>query len=196
MSARRLDPRLPITGLFRAGPSGFTLGDFWSWAFSDLLDHDVRAAFAQFVVCLGLDRTALPRVSWTGGDLPYRGRSLRVVHLGHVAAWDVDAPATVWQGAEGERDPHWSRQRDAVVELGGEGAADCWIVSHDPRRDPRALDPLDVAEWEFFVLPHHAVELEAGPERVLALRRMRFLAEPVDHAGLRQRVDQVLRLEN
>ena len=54
----RRDPNAPVSGLSGPGLSGATLADFWSWAYSDLLDRSVRQALAQFVVGWTLDNLA------------------------------------------------------------------------------------------------------------------------------------------
>ena len=46
MSDDRLDPDTPIPGV--AG--GRTVGDFWAWAFSNILTNNLRGIFAEYLV--------------------------------------------------------------------------------------------------------------------------------------------------
>lgn len=179
---QKLDPEAPIRGV-----RGLTVADFWAWAYSDLLTPESRNAFAQFVVAAELDVANTARVTWTGEGLSYRGALLRVRYAGHVAAWDVDVPAREGprSTSDGKR-AKWTREPE-LVDLGAEGNANAYVICHAPERDGAALDPLDVSHWEYYVLPHHIVQREAGEQRTLELRRLRFLADaaPLEELGTR-----------
>ncbi len=49
----------PIDGL-----DGLTVGDFWSWAYSDLLSNANRGVFAEFIVAVALGVHEQPRLEW------------------------------------------------------------------------------------------------------------------------------------
>jgi hypothetical protein len=50
------------------GLAGKTVGDFWSWAYSNLIVNTTRSIFAEYLVatCLGLN--GAPRQEWTTYD--------------------------------------------------------------------------------------------------------------------------------
>lgn len=56
MQQKKLDPSTPIVHM-----GDLTLGDFWSWAYSDLLSNGNRSVFAEFIVGIALGATATPR---------------------------------------------------------------------------------------------------------------------------------------
>ena len=56
---------------------GVTVGDFWAWAYSDLLNNTNRAVFAEFLVDRALRVTDVPRVPWDSVDLRYRRKRSR-----------------------------------------------------------------------------------------------------------------------
>ena len=45
MEPRRITPGEKIPGL-----GGSTVGDFWAWAYSDVLENTARGIFAEFLV--------------------------------------------------------------------------------------------------------------------------------------------------
>jgi hypothetical protein len=51
------------------GSTGFTVGDFWEWAFGDLVTNTVRSVFAKYLVALALGVSDRPRVEWDQYDL-------------------------------------------------------------------------------------------------------------------------------
>ena len=59
-----LDATDPITGLEQ-----ITVGDFWRWAYSDLLSNRNRSIFAEYIVGVALGIVDNPRVEWDSVDL-------------------------------------------------------------------------------------------------------------------------------
>jgi hypothetical protein len=51
--------------------------DFWSWAFSDLSDDDLKGIFAEWLVIRLLRNKSIRRVSWANSDI-ILGDGLRV----------------------------------------------------------------------------------------------------------------------
>jgi hypothetical protein len=62
------DPNEPIPGL-----DGRTVGEFWQWAYSDVLSNRNRSILAEFIVGVALDVVDKPRVEWDAADLCYQG---------------------------------------------------------------------------------------------------------------------------
>jgi len=59
MVAERLSPNEKIVGL-----DGLTVGDFWSWAYSDILSNRNRSIYAEFLVGSALGVLDKPRMEW------------------------------------------------------------------------------------------------------------------------------------
>ena len=57
---------------FQDQDTGLRLRDFWSWAYSDLLDNTLRGSFSEFLVAaaLGIDLSN-PRVNWDPWDVTF-----------------------------------------------------------------------------------------------------------------------------
>ncbi len=68
MNARRLAPDAEIPGL-----DGATIGDFWAWAYSDILLNTTRGAFAESVIGGASEVVGGIRDPWDSFDLYYAG---------------------------------------------------------------------------------------------------------------------------
>lgn len=66
---------------------GVTGGDFWSWAYSDILNNTDRAVFAEYVVGTALGVTDAPRVEWDAVDLRYGDNTIEVKSAAYVQSW-------------------------------------------------------------------------------------------------------------
>jgi hypothetical protein len=45
-----------------------TIGDFWSWAYSDVVSNTFRSVFAEFLVGSALGVLQSPRIEWNYVD--------------------------------------------------------------------------------------------------------------------------------
>lgn len=77
------------------GMDGVTLGDFWAWAYSDILSNRNRAVFAEFIVGSALGVVEGPRVEWDAVDLRYRGRAIEVKSAAYVQSWAQARPSVI-----------------------------------------------------------------------------------------------------
>ena len=68
MDQQKLKPCIDIRGTH-----GACVGDFWSWAYSDVLSNRNRSIFAEFIVGLALGTVESPRV-----ELNYVGRTITI----------------------------------------------------------------------------------------------------------------------
>jgi hypothetical protein len=69
-----------------ASLDGRTVGDFWQWAYSDVLSNRNRSIFAEFIVGVALGVVDRPSLEWDSTDLCYRGFSIEVSRLLPVKA--------------------------------------------------------------------------------------------------------------
>jgi hypothetical protein len=58
------------------GPENLTVGDFWSWAYSDILSNRNISIFAEFLVGSALGVTDTPRIEWDGVNLHYNEKKI------------------------------------------------------------------------------------------------------------------------
>ena len=53
------------------GDTETCVGDFWSWAYSDILGNRNRSIFAEFIVGSALGVVDTARIEWDSVDLHY-----------------------------------------------------------------------------------------------------------------------------
>ncbi|MFO7168621.1 MAG: hypothetical protein DIU80_011420 [Chloroflexota bacterium] len=130
-------------------PLPYRLHGFWQWAFSDLL--------AEYLVACDLGLAHSVRQEWDAVDLRTPdGVKVEVKSAAYVQSWQQARPSAIsfdirptlgWEAATNTYGTLLQRQADVHVFA---------LFSH---RDRRTADPLNVAQWEFCVLP--AAELNA-----------------------------------
>lgn len=167
------------------GARGFTVLDFWRWSTADLVSNTVRGVLAEFIVAqaLGVD-TLTGRTEWAAYDLcTVDGVTVEVKSAAYVQSWAQQRPSTIQFGVGKKRswDAATNRLADEPVR-----AADVYVFALLAHRDKATLDPLNLDQWEFYVLPttvldrrersQHSItlpslqRLQAGPHKFDALR--------------------------
>ena len=180
----RLAPDCPIQGANDAN-----VGDFWTWAYSDVLSNRNRSIFAEFLVGAALDITKQAvRTEWNAYDLAYRGRRIEVKSAAYAQSWkqrvrslvkfDV-APKRAWIAATNEY--HRTPTR----------FSDCYVFCLFTAVEDAYARVLDVNVWEFYPVSTAEIERRCLILRSLSLARLRTIAPAVSFEELRSAVDGI-----
>jgi hypothetical protein len=170
--------------------AGGTLLDFWSWSSSDILGNTVRGVLAEYLVALDLGIADGVRTEWDRCDLRLGETRIEVKSAAYLQSWKQKnvsrvifgiRPTVGWDAETGEydKDPTPKRQADVYVfaQLGTPGATE--------------VDPLDVGQWVFYIIPTEALNASLGAQKTLTLDALRRLG-PVEarFGGIREAVEK------
>jgi hypothetical protein len=179
-----LDADDPIPGL-----SGHTVGDFWQWAYSDILSNRNRSIFAEFIVGVALGVVDKPRVEWEPFDFQYGNFRIEVKSAAYVQNWKHKKLSTIrfdigkalfWNRAKGEYEGKPTR------------CADLYVFCHYTERDKAKANVLHVPAWDFYVVSTAILNREFGEAKSLSLEAVKRVAAPCKWEGLKMAVvDQV-----
>jgi hypothetical protein len=158
--------------------------DFWAWALSDLRTNTVRPMLAEFLVARALCAAAQPRIEWDAYDVVTPdGVRVEVKSSGYLQAWTQARPSSIRFGGLNGRT--WDAIEGYAASVSYN--ADVYVFAVVTARDHASYDPLDSAQWSFWVLPRAIVE--ATTQRSLTLAQMEGLAgAPVPYSGLAEAV--------
>lgn len=184
---RKLAPTERIPGM-----AGVMVGDFWSWAYSDVLSNANRSVFAEFMVGEALGCLDSPRVEWDAVDLRYRGLGIEVKSSAYLQSWPQTRLSTISYDIGRKRgwDAHTNTYADTP-----ERAADCYVFCLFADTDPAQANVLDVDRWQFYVIAKETIEQVFDSQKSVGLARVQQLCDPVPFAQLKSAVDRVLGLE-
>ena len=168
--------------------SAATIKDFWQWAFSRLRSDVTRGALAEFIVgrLVGADMMQLGSPDREYDLRMPSGLTIEVKSSAYWQEWSTDGgrPTT----------PSFSGLKCRLF-LAGSGFAptaeyhaDLFVLSVlgrsplDPPRD--RLDPLDLDQWEFYVVTRAEFEAAGRPDRI-SLYAVRARGKPCSWRDLR-----------
>ena len=149
-----------------------SLSDFWKWSVSDLISNATRGILAEFIVAsaLGVDHPV--REEWAAFDLETpSGVKVEVKSAAYMQSWAQNAPSKIsfkcGETVQGSDKKRWA---DRYVFA---------LLHHDKRE---ALDPMNLDQWEFYVLPTSTLNARSG--RSLSLKSLQALTSPLTYAQL------------
>ena len=148
-------------------PTGLTLLNFWQWLASDLVDNALRGALAEYVVACDLGIADGTRPGWNAYDLiTPEGIKVEVKSAAYLQTWQQAAHSKVcfdirptfgWDAATNTYGTERKRQADVYVF--------CLLAY----KDKPTLDPLDLSQWEFYVLPARTLDERLPNQKTLSL---------------------------
>jgi hypothetical protein len=182
---KKLPFNTPITGI-----DNITLGDFWTWAYSDVIGNRNRSIFAEFLVGTALGVVDQPRVEWDAVDLRYSDSKVEVKAAGYVQSWHQESkPSKIVFDIAHKRG--WDAATNTYsVDL--VRSADCYVFCLHSCIDLSTANPLNVEQWEFFVLSTLALETHFGQQKQVALSRLKNLIPAVPYYELKSAIDECL----
>ena len=188
-------PELPhIPPTFRDGaeplhedgaPLGGRLLDFWRWAGSRLVDNGWRGAFAEFLVAhaLGL-ALKRPREERDECDLRRGGLRIEVKSAAYIQSWRQKTYSPISFEIAPKR-YGWDARRETHAALDPpRRTADVYVFCLLKHKHQPTLDPLDVAQWAFHVVP----ECRLPSQDRISLRPLRRLGAALEYGELESAV--------
>jgi len=146
---------------------GIKLLNFWQWSASDLIGNAERGILAEYIVASALGITDGVQEGWTAYDLETpSGIKVEVKSCAYIQSWHQKTysnicfsirPSTSWDSRTNEWGTEKKRQADVYVFC---------ILNH---KDQDTLDPLNLDQWEFYVLPASSLNSLSLTQKTLGL---------------------------
>jgi hypothetical protein len=148
---------------------GINLLQFWQWSASDITGNAMRGLLAEFIVGLAVGSPRAVRAEWDAFDvLTDEGTKIEVKSAAYIQSWAQKKPSLIqfrirptreWDYANNEFSIEVKRQADIYVF--------CVLAN----QDQKTLNPLDLGQWEFYVLGTDKLN-QLGPQKTISLSRL------------------------
>ena len=171
---------------------GGTLLDFWKWSASDLVSNATRGRLAEFIVAkaLGISTDGV-RDEWGAWDLTLPGTEpdglkIEVKSAAFVQSWYQERLSSIQFVVPKTRayDPETN-----LLCANAKRQADVYVFAVFTRRDKQRIDPLNLDQWEFYVLPTATLDARTRSQHSITLKTLCALARgPVAYRQLKERV--------
>ena len=139
---------------------------FWQWSTSELLGNALRGVLAEFIVASTIDVLDSPREEWDAYDLITKdGLKIEIKSSAYLQSWKQKElskisfgiqPTKVWEEFD-KRSTEAKRQADVYVFC---------LLAH---KDKPTVNPLDLSQWEFYVLDTKMLNDKAPLQKTISL---------------------------
>lgn len=155
-------------------PLGFDLLEFWRWSVSDLVSNATRGRLAEYIVAqaLGINTQGV-RNEWDAFDLlTPSGLKIEVKSAAYLQSWSQTKLSTIsflvrrtraWQPDTNIYEPAAKRQADIYVFA---------LLAHV---DKATIDPLNINQWRFYVLPTEVLNSRTRSQHSITLKSLETL---------------------
>ena len=167
------------------------MGDFWQWAYSDVLSNRNRSIFAEFIVGTALGAVDSPRVEWDAFDLRYDGLKIEVKSSAYCQSWPQRKPSTIQFSIR--KAVFWNNET-ATYEGNSTRSADVYVFCVHTEREKLKVNVLDLSAWDFYVLSTEVIDKDYGEAKSLSLATVNRLALLCKFDGLKATVDRLVKL--
>ncbi len=151
----------------------FDVLTFWRWSSSDLVNNAMRGVLAEYLVACDLGVTDGTRVEWDAYDVQTKqGIKVEVKSAAYLQSWHQKQlsaisfdirPTTGWDANSNTTSAIRKRQADVYVFA---------LLKH---QDKATLDPLNVEQWTFYVLPAAVLDLKMPNQKRVSLTTLERL---------------------
>jgi hypothetical protein len=162
---------------FRIGDKdlGFDLLSFWRWMASDLVSNATRGRLAEYIVAraLGLAEKDV-RDEWAAFDLKTKSNlKIEVKSAAYVQSWHQTELSKITFLVPATRAWDANTNKQSMV---AQRQAEIYRFALLAHRDKATIKPLDVNQWEFYVLPTTALNKRTRSQHSITLKSLKTLA--------------------
>ncbi len=170
------------------------LKDFWSWAFSDLVNNATRGILAEYIVGLALNAPDLeyPREVWAPYDLELNnGIKIEVKSGAYIQSWDQRKLSKI---SFTIRPTRGIDLRTLKHKKNSKRQADIYVFCVLNCKDQEKINPLNLDQWEFYVVPTKKLNRIFGvKQKQVSLAQIKQIAAPIGFEDLKRAVRRVIR---
>lgn len=162
-----------------------TMLEFWRWHFSEIFD--LQSKIAEYIVGKALGLKEAQNVGeWTLFDMEYRGKRIEVKETSYYHAWQTDEEPKSKHRIFGitkaydnykEKNSPLRRQNDI------------YIFCLNTGETKEASNPLELNNWQFYVIPTKTINEECGEARTISLVKVEKLTNKLSYSELKSVVD-------
>ena len=127
-----------------------SLLEYWAWAHSDIVSNSERGILSEYLVRCAVHAPSPCRIEWDAVDvISPEGIRIEVKSSAYLQTWKQEklsriqfdiAPKNAWDSVENS----YASQRIR--------SADVYVFCLFNSKDPDTANPMDLAQWEFYVL--------------------------------------------
>lgn len=168
-------------------PTSTTVNDFWAWSSSDLLSNALRGVLAEFIVgtAIGLKKKSV-RDEWADVDLTTKdGIKIEVKSSAYLQSWAQNGLSKISFSIKPTKSLNLDTNQYSET---SKRQADVYVFCLLHHQDPKTVDPLNLDQWEFYVVSTKLLNTTYPTQKTMALSTLKKISVPISYSHLKQKV--------
>jgi hypothetical protein len=169
----------------------FSLLEFWQWSLSDILNNTLRGRIAEYIVAQALGLEKHLRSGWAAYDLLIpNGIKVGVKSAAYIQSWFQKKFSTISFGIQ--KTLEWN-EHTGMQSHEAKRQADIYVFCLLKHKIHETVDPLDVSQWNFYVLATDSIDNKLGDQKRISLKTLERLSpSKASYDTLATAIDRVL----
>jgi len=148
----------------------FSLKDFWQWAYSDIIGNTVRGVLAEYIVAKALGLTEKVRIEWDAFDLLTKtGLKIEVKSASYIQSWYQKNYSEIRFSIR--KTKYWNEHTNIQAQK-SKRQSDIYIFCLLKHKVQETLNPLDLNQWDFYIMSTSVIDKEIGDSKQITLRKL------------------------
>lgn len=156
--------------ILNGSPLSMNLLSFWQWSASDIVGNAMRGILAEYIVASAIGAADGTRTEWDAYDLETsQGIKVEVKSGAYIQSWEQKKHSSIqfgirptqgWDSSSNEYTKQIVRQADVYVFC---------LLRH---KDQVTINPLNLEQWVFYVLPTKVINESVGSQKSITLNSL------------------------
>lgn len=162
--------------------------EFWQYKFSEIYDR--QDEIAEYIVekALGLKKSQNTEY-WTLWDIDYRGMRIEVKETAYFHSWDKPGEPRSMQRSWGIGKAYSEYMDPTTEKVRNNDIYVFCLITGFERKD---ANPLNLDNWEFYVVPTNLINRECGDNKTISLGRVRSFSPCTKYPELKRTIDETI----
>ena len=166
----------------KTGSELFTLGgsplpmnllSFWQWSASNLVGNAMRGILAEYIVSSAIGVSNGIRDQWDAYDIATEnGIRIEVKSCAYIQSWEQKKHSSIKFGIRPTRGEDLDAKESSQLVA---RQADVYVFCLLMHRDQNTINPLNLDQWVFYVLPTRILNETAGAQKSISLSSLERL---------------------
>lgn len=165
--------------------------EFWSWAYSDMLNNANRGVFAEFVVAkaLGLEMQA-SRGLWDSFDLEYKKIRMEIKSSAYLQSWYQAKNSKIIFGIEPKK--FWDKETNELSKTVQRNTQIYVFCLYQEQKSKDIEKLLDMNNWHFWFLETAILNEKMPEQQTIRFNVLKKIAKKCTISTLKENIDKLI----
>lgn len=144
--------------------------NFWKWSTSDLLSNTTRGILAEFIVAMALGFERELYNDWEPYDLEYKGIKIEIKSSAYIQSWSQKDYSKIQFSIRPTL--AWDAKTNSYTSDKKKRQSDVYIFALLAHKDQKTINPLNLDQWTFYILPTKVLNEKLPVAKTISLRKL------------------------